>query len=125
MKACAYVTELIGDTGERRAETGRAHLRKLDRDDTPCALHTKLQPERACRKPAESARQDPERNECTGNQNKDDDGEATTDELRYHASNGTTAIVTRTAELLYRRGICGGETYAIAPQLPIMVATVA
>jgi hypothetical protein len=47
---CAHVSELIGDTGESRAEAGRAHLSEQDRDDAPFAPQPELQPERACRK---------------------------------------------------------------------------
>ena len=96
--AGAYVSELIGDTRESRAETSRAHLCKLDRDDTPRALHAELQPECACRKPTETAWQNPERNERARKQNENDDGETTAHVLRNHASNGTTAVVTGTAQ---------------------------
>src|SRR6266404_6491321 len=68
-RACTYVSELIGDTRESRAETGRTHFGELDRDDAPCTLHAELQPERACREPAETARQDPERDERASKQN--------------------------------------------------------
>jgi hypothetical protein len=76
-----YVSKLVGDTGERRAETGRAHLGQLDRNDAPRSLHTKLQPERAGREPAERVGEDPERDESASPHNKEDDGETTTDEL--------------------------------------------
>jgi hypothetical protein len=76
-----YVSELVGNTGERRAEPGRAHLGELDRDNTPCTLYAKLQPERASRKTTECVGQDPERDECASEHNEDDDGETATDVL--------------------------------------------
>ncbi len=87
-----YVSELVADTRERRAETGWAHLRKLDRNDTPCSLHAKLQPERASGERTKRVGQDPERDEDASEHNEDDDGETATEELRHGACNRATTM---------------------------------
>jgi len=78
------VSDLLGDAGERRVEARWAHLGELNRDDAPRSLHTELEPERSCRKPAERVGQDPKRDKGTCKQNANDDGETATDVLRCH-----------------------------------------
>lgn len=41
----SHVTQLIGDSGERRSEGGRGGLGEVDRDDTPGSLDTELEEE--------------------------------------------------------------------------------
>lgn len=77
----SYVSDLVRDAGERRAKPGRAHLGELDRNDSPCTHHAKLQPERAGRKSTECVGQGPERDECPSKHDKDDDGKTATDVL--------------------------------------------
>lgn len=91
-RSLAYVSDLVSNAGECRAETRRAHLGQLDWNDTPSTLHAELQPKRAHGEPAEAIGEDPERDEYTSEHTEDDYGESATDELRNGASNATTAV---------------------------------
>ena len=58
--------------------------------DTPCALDTKLDAERASSKRRERPGDDPERNKATDQENEQQHGEATAEVLRDEPSNSAT-----------------------------------
>lgn len=85
-----HVPKLICHTRERRPEPRRAHLGKLDGNNTPCSLYTELDTERASGEAGEAAWDDPERNKGADEEGEADDGQSATEVLRKVSCDCTT-----------------------------------
>lgn len=96
--ATTHISQLICDARERRTESGRTHLGKLDGNDAPRALHAKLDPERAGRESAEASWKDPERDKRPAEEHKNDDRQPAAEVLRHGSCNGTAAGTTKMSE---------------------------
>lgn len=125
-KEGTHVPELVRHTWERSSERRRTQLRQLNRDNTPSALYTKLHAESASGETREAARKDPEGDEGADEEGECDDGETTAHVLGDVASNGTTTSKVQSVIKIRKSGMRGKAwTHAMAPQFPMMVATVA
>ena len=89
--------------------------------NTPCTLHTELYAEGTSRECAERGRKNPQRDERANEHDEDDDGESSAYVLREPASDSSA---TRPRHQQSSNTANRQATHAIAPQLPMIVATV-
>lgn len=89
-----HVSKLISKTDERRTEGGRRQLVEMDGNNTPGTLYKELDHEARSGQTTLSSRQDPSRDEASGNEGSTDDSATATEPLRGVTKDGTANTCT-------------------------------
>lgn len=126
-----HISELVGNTNERGAESGWRQFAEMDGNNSPSTLDEELNHEARRRETALSGRKNPCRNEAAGYEGSENNSSATSEPLRgvpqdcsanasasLHQNRGTSSTLWREVlGLLHERGVAvlAGVTVKVEP----------